>query len=344
MAHTIGAKNDAWLAQVTEEALEPDLPIIDAHHHLWDGREQMITPRYLFDELLGDIRASGHNIIATVYMEARSMYRVGVPDREAHLGEVEYVNGVAAQSASGIYGDIRLCHGIIGHADFEQGAEAGDLLDRAMALAPDRYRGVRQSVSFDKDVASRGFRQNPPHRYMDPKWREGYAELAKRGLLFEAWCYHPQLPELIDLARAFPDTIIVLNHFGGFLGTGPYAVRKAEEFAAWKASIDELAGCPNVVAKLGGYAMAINGFGWEERATPPTSDDLAAAGKAVYHHTMERFGLHRCVFESNFPVERESCSYGVLWNAFKKIASGCSAEEKGNLFAGNAQRLYRLEL
>ena len=177
---------------------------------------------------------------------------------------------------------------------------------------------------------------------MQADYRRGFAELGPRGLTFEAWCYHPQIPEVTDLARAFPDTTIILDHFGGPLGTGPYTGHEDEVFEAWKPMMKDLAGCPNVVAKLGGINMTVNGFGWENRPKPPTSQELADATRRYYDFTIEAFGVDRCMFESNFPVDKASCSYAVLWNAFKRIASGAAAAEKAALFHDTAARVYRL--
>ena len=328
---------DTWLAQVREEILEPDLPICDPHHHLWDHPDS----RYLLDELLADT-GSGHNVVSTVFMECMAMYRADGPAALRPVGETEFVNGVAAMSASGGYGDGRMCASIVGFVDLTL-PEAGAALDAHMAASP-RFRGIRHASGWDASEDVRNSHTNPTEGLLgDAAFRSGFAELGKRGLTFDAWMYHSQIRELIPLARAFPDQPIVLDHFGGPLGIGPYEGRREEIFAAWKDDVAELARCENVVAKLGGLVMPINGFGFHKRDTPATSDELVAATRDYYLHMIDCFGADRCMFESNFPVDRQSCSYHVLYNSFKKIAAGCSAVEKAALFHDTAVRVYRVE-
>ena len=328
---------DNWLAQVREEILEPDLPICDPHHHLWDHPDS----RYLLDELLADT-GSGHNVVSTVFMECMAMYRADGPEALRPVGETEFVNGIAAMSASGGYGDGRMCASIVGFVDLTL-PEAGAALDAHMAASP-RFRGIRHASGWDASEAVRNSHTNPTEGLLgDAAFRSGFAELGKRGLTFDAWMYHSQIRELVPLARAFPDQPIVLDHFGGPLGIGPYEGRRAEIFAAWKDDVAELARCENVVAKLGGLVMPINGFGFHKRDTPATSDELVAATRDYYLHMIDCFGADRCMFESNFPVDRQSCSYHVLYNSFKKIAAGCSAAEKAALFHDTAARVYRVE-
>ncbi len=340
MASNIITERDAWLDQVNEAALEPELPIIDPHHHLWDHPGS----RYLLEELLHDT-GSGHRVLATVFVECMSMYRAGGGVAMRPVGETEFVNGIAAQSASGGYGETRVAAGIVAFADLSLGAAVEPVLQAHLAVAPARFRGIRHAGGFDASPEIRDSHTNPPAGlYRTARFREGFGKLAKLGLVFEAWQYHPQMPELTDLARAFPDTKIVLDHFGGPLGLGPYAGRRAQVFEEWKKNLAELARCPNVVAKLGGINMPVNGFGWHKRLAAPSSDDLAAATRAYYLHTIDRFGPSRCMFESNFPVDRVSCSYLVLWNTFKKIAAGFSAADKAWMFHRTAAEAYRIAL
>lgn len=329
----------AWLDQVQEEVIEPERRICDPHHHLWDRNGN----RYLLDELLADT-GSGHNVVSTVFVECLSMYRAGGPEELRPVGETEFVQGVAAMSASGGYGPMRACSAIIGRATLSMGAAAGAVLDAHIAASPNRFRGIRDAAGWDPSPDVRNSHTNPPeHLFLDAQFREGMKELERRGLVFEAWHYHTQIPELTSLARAFPGVTVVLDHFGGPLGIGPYEGRADEVFEDWRRNIDGLATCPNVVAKLGGINMPINGFGWHKRAVPPTSDELVAATRRYYEHTIDRFGPGRCMFESNFPVDRESCSYRVLWNAFKKLAAGHPEDEKDAMFYGTATRVYRIE-
>ena len=327
----------AWLDQVQEDILEPDLPICDPHHHLWDDDNNP----YLLPHLLADT-GSGHNVVSTVFVECMSMYRAGGPKAMAPVGETEFVNGVAAMSASGRYGELHACAGIVSFADLTLGAAVGEVLDEHMRLSP-RFRGIRHAAGWDASEAVRNSHTNPPeHLYLDATFREGFAELGKRNLSFDAWLYHHQIPELTDLARAFPETTIIFDHFGGPLGIGPYEGQREAIFARWQEDVKELAGCPNVYAKLGGVLMPINGFGFHKRDLPATSDEVVTASARYHHHAIEVFGAERCMFESNFPVDKQSVSYPVLWNGFKKIAAGAGTEEKAWLFHDAAAAAYRL--
>jgi predicted TIM-barrel fold metal-dependent hydrolase len=330
-----------WLAQVDEDVIDPDLPICDPHHHLWDFGDARPGGRYLLDELLADVQ-SGHNVVSTVFVECTAMYRADGPEHLRCVGETEFVNGVAAMSASGVYGDLRACAGIVGLADLNLGARVGEVLDAHLA-ASDRFRGIRHAAAWDaSDDVPVSHTRPFEHMLADATFREGFGELGKRHLSFEGWLYHPQIPELTDLARAFPDTTIILNHFGGPLGIGPYAGRRDEIFAEWKVAVAELATCPNVVAKLGGILMTRNGFGFETRDVPPDSVELVAATRGYYLHMIDCFGPQRCMFESNFPVDRVSCSYRTLWNSFKRMTADFSAADKAELFHDAAARAYRL--
>ena len=327
----------AWLAQVTEEIVEPERKICDPHHHLWDRPSN----RYLLDELLADIH-SGHNVVTTVFVECRSMYRADGEQAMKPVGETEFVNGVAAMTASGGYGDLRACAGIVSFADLRLGAAVGEVLDAHLA-ASSHFRGIRHANAWDANPVVRSAHTNPsPGLLLDETFREGFAELGKRGLSFDAWLYHPQIPELTDLAKAFPNTTIILDHFGGPVGIGPYAGKREEIFPAWRESISELARCENVFAKLGGSVMPINGFGFHKRDLPASSDENVAATDRYYRHTIDAFGVDRFMFESNFPVDRQSCSYHVLWNALKKMVADASESEKQALFYDSACLAYRL--
>jgi predicted TIM-barrel fold metal-dependent hydrolase len=329
---------DQWLAQVTEAALEPDLPICDPHHHLWDhpGR------RYLLDELLADT-GSGHRVVSTVFVECMSMYRAAGPEAARPVGETEFVNGVAAMSASGRYGPTRVAAGIVSFADLTLGEAVGPVLDAHMARSP-RFRGVRHAAGWDASDQVRNSHTNPPPGLLaDARFRRGFAELGRRGLTFDAWLYHPQIPELTELARAFPGITIVLDHLGGPLGIGPYEGRRADVYALWTGAIRELAQCPNVVVKLGGLVMPINGFGFHRRDRPATSAELADATRDWYLHAIDCFGPARAMFESNFPVDKASCSYAVLWNGFKRLTAGWSPADRAALFRDTAERVYRVD-
>lgn len=325
----------SWLDQVKEPILEPDLPICDPHHHLWDHPQN----RYLLDELLDDI-GSGHNVVSTVFMECGSMYRADGSEAMRPVGETEFVNGIAAMSASGGYGESRACAAIVGFADLTLGSAVGEVLD-AHASASPRFRGIRHASGWDPSEEVRNSHTSPTEGLLgDPSFREGFAELGKRGQTFDAWLYHPQISELTDLARAFPDQTIVFDHFGGPLGIGPYVDKHDEIYEYWKGAVAELATCHNVVAKIGGLVMPVNGFGFHKRETPATSEELTATTERYYMHMIEHFGPNRCMFESNFPVDKASCSYHVLWNSFKLLAQGFTASEKSALFHDTAARTY----
>ena len=334
--------NQDWLQQVVEEALEPDLKICDPHHHLWDFRPGSVQPRYFLDEMLDDL-ASGHNVVSSVFIECGTMFKADGPENLRAIGETEFVNGIAAQSASGSYGPARIAAGIVGTANLMIGDGVGDVLDAQIVTGGGRFRGIRLGALWHESDEVRNHRTNPPPQMLlRDDFRAGFKHLAPRDLTFEAWVCHPQIPEVADLARAFPDTTIILDHFGGPLGIGPYAGKADEVFADWQGKITELAACPNVMAKLGGINMDVNGFGWEEHAKPPTSEELMQATRRYYEFTIEKFGVARCMFESNFPVDKLSCSYGVLWNAFKRLTADYSADEKAALFHDTAARVYRL--
>lgn len=336
---------DTWLDLTREETIDPDLPICDPHHHLWDHPklEAYKDHRYLLDELLADT-GSGHNVVSTVFVECASMYRADGPTEMKPVGETEFVNGIAAMSASGTYGATRVNAGIVGFADLCLGDGVTPVLEAHITAGGGHFRGIRHAAGWDPDPDVANSHTDPIQSlYLDPTFRKGFARLAPLGLSFDAWLYHPQISEVTDLARAFPDTPIVLDHFGGPLGFGPYAGKRDEIFKKWQTDIADLATCPNVMAKLGGINMKINGFGWHKWDKPPGSKELAATTAPYYRHCIEQFGAERCMFESNFPVDKTTCSYNVLWNTFKRIAADCSPWEKADLFHGTATRFYRLD-
>ena len=331
-----------WLDRRREDILEPDLPIIDTHHHLREGAGQ----RYLFDELMADVN-SGHNIVATVFMQSgtktKAMYRADADPDFASVGETEFANGIAAMSASGAYGKARVCSGIIGAADLTLGARLRHVLEAHVRAGGGRFRGIRQSLTWD---AWEGL--CPPaeqHRkavFANPKIREALACFTPLGLLFETWVFYPQMNDAIDLVRDLPETSFVLNHLGGPLHIGPYAGRRDERFAEWRAAIRAVAPFENVTCKLGAIGMHYAGFDFHLQPEPPSSQMMADAWRPYIETCIEAFGPQRCMVESNFPVDKAVCSYAVLWNAFKRMTSGASADEKAALFSGTARRVYRL--
>jgi L-fuconolactonase len=335
-----GIRED-WLAEVTEEILEPELAIVDPHHHLWD----FPSHRYLLPDLLADT-GSGHNIESTVFIECTASYRAEGAAELRPLGETEFVNGIAAMSASGAYGKTRVAAGIVGLVDLTIGARAEEVLGQHLAAAGKRFKGIRHAAAWeDKAPEIHNSHTNPPpHLYRDhATFREGFAALGRLGLSFDAWLYHPQIPDLTHLARAFPRQPIVLNHLGGPLGLGWYADKRQEILRTWQHDLRELAGCGNVTLKLGGLGMRVNGFRFHHRPRPPSSQDLAAAWRPYVETGIEAFGPSRCMFESNFPVDKISGAYATYWNAFKRLAAGASPDEKAALFRDTAKRFYRLD-
>ena len=319
-----------WLALGAEPALDPALEIIDPHHHLW---ERYGTP-YHRAEIAADIAESGHRVVATVFIECKARYHEGGDPLEASLGETAFA---AAQHAPGI------ADGIIGNIDLRCGARAAGLLARHVAAGQGRFRGIRQSAVWHPDPAARGSsNQAAPGLFLDPDFRQGFAALAPLGLGFEAWCYFTQFAELRDLAAAFPETTIVLNHVGAPLNIGPYATRQDYVMREWRAGIRELARYSNMHVKLGGFGMALFNCDCYGLERPPSSAQLAAAWAPYIEPCIEAFGAERCLFESNFPVDKGACSYGNLWNAYKRVTAGASASERAALFAGTARRVYRL--
>jgi L-fuconolactonase len=332
--------DEAWLAKRPQEAvIEPELPIIDTHHHLWDRPHH----RYLIHELLADMN-SGHNTVATVFLQCNSMYRARGPAEMRPVGETEFVAGVAAMSDSGGYGPSRICAGIVGFADLtHERAEA--VLEAHIAAGGGRFRGVRHSAAWDADERiGNASMVKGGGLYREGTFHAGLKALTKLGLSLDAWVFHPQIHDVTMLARAHPDANIILGHIGGVLGYGPYLGRRDEIFAAWRASMRELAKCPNVTVKLGGVMMRLAAFDYINSPLPPTSEELATQWAPWMTTCIELFGAERCMFESNYPVEKMGASWVTLWNAFKRIAASASAAEKTALFSGTAKRAYRLNL
>jgi L-fuconolactonase len=333
------AVREDWLAQVREEIIDPALPIIDPHHHLWDHPGE----RYLLDDLLRDT-ASGHDIRATVFVQCGAMYRPGGPEEHRSLGETEFVTGAAAQSATGQYGPTRACAGIIGMADLTLGDRVAPVLEAHLGIARERFCGVRNRTAWHPSPEIRSNLVTPPPGPLaHPEFQAGARRLAAMGLTLDVWAYHTQLPLVIELARGVPELTLVVDHVGGPLGVGPFAGRRAEVLETWRRDMLVLAALPNVAVKLGGLAMQVGGFDFHLRPRPPGSAEMADAWRPYVETCIEAFGARRCMFESNFPVDKGMCSYPVLWNAFKRLASGASAAERAALFSGTAARLYRLE-
>jgi predicted TIM-barrel fold metal-dependent hydrolase len=331
-----------WHALTQEAALEPDLPICDPHHHFWDFRlARLPYQRYLLHELMADTD-SGHNIRSTVFIEARAMYRADGPAEMKPVGEVEFVQGLAAASASGLYGPCRAAAAIIGHADMKLGNRIEPVLDALQAASPNRFRGIRHIATWHADprVESR----EKEGVLLTSEWRAAGKVLVRKGLSFDTICCFPQLPEMVDFARAVPDLPIIVNHVGGLNRTGPFEGKDDEVMPEWRRGIAELAKCPNVLMKLGGIGMPRFGFDWHLRDKPIGSEELANAMAPILNYCIEQFGPNRCMFESNFPVDKVSFSYPIVFNAFKRLSKGYSAGERAAMFHDTAVRAYKINL
>lgn len=325
----------AWLASGTEAALEPDLPIIDAHHHFYDRPGWT----YLLDEYLEDA-GSGHNIIGSVYMQALTRYRKDGPEPMRPVGEIEYVTQVTARLQKN---KPQVAKGIVGYADLRRGAEVREVLEAELQAGDGRLRGVRHLVTWDADqTLVNPLSAAPRGLLLDPNYRAAVAQLGALGLSYDAWLFFPQLPELFDLAKAYPDTPFIINHCGGVVRIASYADKRKEVFDVWSRSMRELAQLPNVYVKLGGLGMRINGFDFEQGERPPLSSQLAEVWKPWMHTCIEAFGVDRCMFESNFPVDKGSYPYSNGWNAFKRLTAQASAQDRDALFRGTVSKVYRL--
>jgi L-fuconolactonase len=328
-----------WLDRHNEPALEPELPIVDPHHHLWVRTGW----RYMLDDFLADAN-TGHNIVATVFVQANSMHRNTGPIEMRPVGETEFVNGMAAVCASGYCGKTRVAAGIVGYADLRLGSRVEPVFAALARAGGDRFRGVRFGTAWDADTSLLN-PNNPvtPGLLGDKTFREGFAVLNRLGLSFDALVLHPQLDEVANLAGAFPDTKIVLNHVGRLVGIGAYAGKLKEELPRWAASMKALGKHENVYVKVGGLGQAINGLGFEKQAEPPSSETVANAMRPYVETCIEAFGTRRCMFESNFPPDKEGFAYPVYWNACKRLTKGASGTERADLFSGTAARFYRLD-
>lgn len=327
--------NDVWLQQVREDIVDPGREIVDPHHHLWE----IATLPYNLEQLLADT-ASGHNVVQTVFMECSASYFEDGPDHLRPVGETQFV-AAAAERAASIDGAAQIA-GIIGHADLRH-KNLDDVLDAHLDAANGLFRGIRHAGAWDNDLDALLIKPDGPEGlYLDPAFQAGVARLGERGMTYDTWHYHHQNQDFRTLALAVPETKLVLDHFGTPLGVGRFAGKRDEIFLQWKDDVAAIAECPNVCAKLGGLAMPDNGFGWMGRALPPTSDEIVATHAAYYTHMIDCFGPDRCMFESNFPVDRLSVSYTVLWNALKKIAAGYDERSQQLMFSETARTVYQL--
>ena len=332
-----------WLSQTKEEPIDPNLPICDPHHHLWDYRQVRIPyQRYLLEELLEDTN-SGHNIRSTVFIEAESMLRASGPEEMKPVGEVEFVQGISAMSASGLYGDSRIAASIIGSADLNLGEDVKPVLNRLKEASPNRFKGIRHRLTWDSNPEfASSSSKGGPGQMKNERFRLGAQILADMDLSLEGWMYHHQLKDLADFAKSVPNLTIILNHIGGLLRTGPYLGKDDQTISIWKEGIAAVSECPNVVIKLGGMGMPMMGFDWHLRDIPVGSEELAHDMEPFISYCIDKFGPTRCMFESNFPVDKVSFSYHVMYNAFKKISSDFDESTINALFHDTAVKTYKV--
>ena len=333
-----------WLDQISEEIIDQDIEIVDPHHHLWPGPPRTegakAENRYLLEDLWKDTE-SGHKISKTVFVECGQGYYESGPDAMKPVGETKFVYEVAEEAK--LDKSKAQIEGIVGHADMMLGSSAREVLEAHVEEGKGRFKGIRHGASWDESEEIRNSHSIPiRHIYLDSKFQQGIEQLDALNLTLDAWNYHKQIKELTELAKCFPNLKIVQNHFGGPLGIGPYKNKREEVFSEWKDSISELAERENVYMKLGGLAMPINGWGWHKRERPATSEELVEKHGKYYLHAINSFGVKRCMFESNFPVDKRSISYPILWNGFKRVVRDYSLEEKEFLFSKTAAEFYSL--
>ena len=333
-----------WLSLTQEPTLEPNIPICDPHHHFWDLRPARIPyQRYLLDELLSDT-GSGHNIRSTVFIETRSMYRSAGPEEMKPVGEVEFAQGLAAASASGIYGPTRVADAIVGHANLLLGTAVAPVLDQLQIASPNRFRGIRHTITWDSHPEISNTAEHKIEGQLShPRFIDGARILVRKNLSFDAWLYFPQLIELAGFAREVPDLKIVLNHIGGLLRTGPYANNDSEVLDVWRKGINAVSECPNIVIKLGGITQPRTGYDWHARRVPIGSEELSQIMAPLMDYCIDKFGPDRCMFESNFPPDKVGCSYNVLFNAFKLVSKNYSNSERHDMFYKTAVKTYRID-
>ena len=334
--------DEQWLARATpEDPIEPDLPIVDAHIHFWQHHTGY---GYFVEDLARDVAESGHSVEATMFVEARSMYRASGPEHLRCVGETEFAAGMGAIADSHTYTTCRAAAGIIAFADLRSGDLTRETVEAHIEIGNGRLRGIRQNAKWDPDPSARGpVSADGPGLYLDPAFGRGLDLITSMGLTFDASIFHPQIPDVTAMARSHPDASIVLIHTGSPLGHSSYTGRDTEVHSHWLAAMTDLATCPNVTVKLGGLLMSLGNFDFTTATTPPASEHLAELWRPYIEPCVELFGADRCMVASNFPVERAGIPYGVLWNAFKRITASCSPDEKAMLFGSTACRVYQLD-
>ena len=279
---------ESWLALTEEDPIEPGMPILDPHHHFWERPGDV----YLLEDLLGDTR-SGHRVNQTVFVECHSQYRTEGPEEMRSVGEVEFVEGIAAANA--VAGnETAVAAAIVGNADLMLGDAVEPVLEALAEAGKGRFRGIRCTAAWDASPEITTARANSAGMLADPTFRRGLALLERMGLAFDCIVYHPQLPEVAEMARALPYLTVILNHVGRPLGIGPYAGRREELMPEWRAGIDAVAECPNVVVKVGGLGNPISGFDWHQRPSRRGLGSWRRRGPLlpVLHREVRRQPLH----------------------------------------------------
>ena len=332
-----------WLDQHIEDAILPDLPIIDPHHHLWDAG----FGRYYVEELLKDIKSSGHNVESTVYIMSSSntkIYAKDGPEEFRPLSEIKFATDEAKRADLIPNNHVKVNASIVGSVDLTFGKKLKPVLEKAINISEGRLKGIRMLLASHQDPRiNSGAVRSDLGLMLHPNFIDGAKCIQNADLSLDFWIYHTQLYEMEQIARALPDLTIILNHVGGPIHLGEYEGKQALTHREWRSAMMRLAKIPNINVKLGGLGMAVNGAKFHENNNPPNSTQLSNIWKPWIYETLDMFGFDRCMFESNFPVDKGSCSYGVLWNAFKILAKDMSEDEKNKLFKQNASRIYKIK-
>ena len=331
-----------WLNQLIEDPILPNIPIIDPHHHLWD----VGFGRYYIEELLEDINSSGHNILSTVYIMSSSNTKIYSKDGLEEfkpLTEIEFATSEGKRADLIPNNRVKVNASIVGSVDLTYGNKLQPVLEKAVNISEGRLKGIRMLLASHTDPRiSSGAVKSDLGLMLHPNFIDGAKCVQDANLSLDFWIYHTQLNEMEKIARALPDLTIILNHIGGPIHIGEYEGKQAATHREWRSAMMRLSRIPNINVKLGGLGMAVNGAKFHNSKFPPNSVQLSDIWKPWIYETIDMFGFDRCMFESNFPVDKGSCSYGALWNAFKIIAKDMSDDEINKLFSKNAAKIYKI--
>ena len=334
----------SWLNKLKEKPILPNLNIIDPHHHLWD----VGFGRYYVEELLEDINTSGHNIKATVYIMSSSnteIYLKNGPEEFKPLSEIEFATNEGKRADLIKNNKVKVNASIVGSLDLTYGNKLKPVIEKGLEISEGRLKGIRMLLAAHPDPRIKsGAVKSDLSLMSHPKFIEGARCLQDAGLSLDFWIYHTQLGEMEKIARTLPELSIILNHIGGPIHLGEYEGKQALTHREWRTAMMRLSRLPNIKVKLGGLGMEVNGAKFHLNQDPPNSSELANIWKPWIYETINMFGIDKCMFESNFPVDKGSCSYGSLWNAFKIISEKMSDNEKNKLFYENAAKIYKIKL